>query len=51
VLLNRQSSASCIANVVVAGPAWIDFRNMADLDDVTHGFASKHNRRMRVATK
>jgi ATP phosphoribosyltransferase len=40
------------ANVVVAVPqAWIDVRNMADLDDVTTGFRAQHNRRMRVATK
>ncbi len=40
------------ANVVVAVPqAWIDVRNMADLDDVASGFREQHNRRMRVATK
>ena len=40
------------ANVVVAVPqAWIDVRNMADLDDVATAFRLKHNRRMRVATK
>ena len=40
------------ANVVVAVPqAWIDVRNMADLDDVATAFRIKHNRRMRVATK
>jgi len=40
------------ANVVVAVPqAWIDVRNMADLDDVATAFRMKHNRRMRVATK
>ena len=31
--------------------AWIDVRNMADLDDVATAFRIKHNRRMRVATK
>ena len=40
------------ANVVVAVPqAWIDVRTMADLDDVTTGFRTQHNHRMRVATK
>jgi len=40
------------ANVCVAAPqAWIDVRNMADLDDVATAFHVKHNRRMRVATK
>ena len=40
------------ANVVVAVPqAWIDVRTMADLDDVSTGFRTQHNRRMRVATK
>jgi ATP phosphoribosyltransferase len=40
------------ANVVVAVPqAWIDVRNMADLDDVGTSFHLKHDRRMRVATK
>lgn len=40
------------ANVVVAVPqAWIDVRTMSDLDDVTTGFRTQHNRRMRVATK
>jgi len=40
------------ANVVVAVPqAWIDVRTMADLDDVTTEFRTRHNRRMRVATK
>jgi ATP phosphoribosyltransferase len=40
------------ANVVVAVPqAWIDVRNMADLDDVATAFRMRHNRRMRVATK
>jgi ATP phosphoribosyltransferase len=38
--------------VVVAVPqAWIDVRNMADLDDVAPAFRLKHNRRMRIATK
>jgi ATP phosphoribosyltransferase len=40
------------ANVVVAVPqAWIDVRSMADLDDVSTEFRTRHNRRMRVATK
>jgi len=40
------------ANVVVAVPeAWIDVRDMADLDDVAISFRSKHDRRLRVATK
>jgi ATP phosphoribosyltransferase len=40
------------ANVVVAVPqAWIDVRNMADLEDVATAFRHKRNRRMRVATK
>jgi ATP phosphoribosyltransferase len=40
------------ANVVVAVPeAWIDVRNMADLDDVATAFRLKHDRRLRVATK
>ena len=40
------------ANVVVAVPqAWIDVRNMADLEDVATAFRLKHNRRMRIATK
>lgn len=40
------------ANVVVAVPeAWIDVRDMADLDDVAISFRGKHDRRMRVATK
>ena len=40
------------ATVVVAVPqAWIDVRNMADLDDVATAFRHKHDRRMRVATK
>lgn len=40
------------ANVVTAVPqAWIDVRNMADLDDVATAFRLKHNRKLRVATK
>src|SRR5713226_4585845 len=40
------------ANVVVAVPeAWIDVRDMADLDDVATSFRGKHDRRLRVATK
>jgi ATP phosphoribosyltransferase len=40
------------ANVVVAVPqAWIDVRNMADLDDVATAFRHRHNRKMRLATK
>ncbi len=40
------------ANVVVAVPqAWIDVRNMADLDDVATAFRMKHERKMRLATK
>jgi ATP phosphoribosyltransferase len=40
------------ANVVVAVPqAWIDVRNMADLDDVATAFRHQRDRRMRVATK
>jgi ATP phosphoribosyltransferase len=40
------------ANVVVAVPeAWIDVRDMADLDDVAIAFRGKHDRRLRVATK
>src|SRR6516162_9392746 len=40
------------ANVVVAVPeAWIDVRNMADLDDVATVFRLAHDRRLRVATK
>ena len=40
------------ANVVVAVPqAWIDVRNMADLDDVATAFRHRRDRRMRVATK
>jgi ATP phosphoribosyltransferase len=40
------------ANVVVAVPeAWIDVRDMADLDDVAISFRGRHDRRLRVATK
>ncbi len=40
------------ANVAVAVPqAWIDVRNMADLDDVATAFRARHDRKMRVATK
>jgi len=40
------------ANVVVAVPeSWIDVRDMADLDDVAISFRSRHDRRLRVATK
>jgi ATP phosphoribosyltransferase len=40
------------ANVVVAVPqAWIDVRNMADVDDVATAFRLKHERKMRLATK
>jgi ATP phosphoribosyltransferase len=40
------------ANVVVAvTQAWIDVRNMADLDDVATAFRLKHERKMRLATK
>jgi ATP phosphoribosyltransferase len=40
------------ANVVVAVPqAWIDVRNMADLDDVGTAFRLRHERKMRLATK
>ena len=40
------------ANVAVAVPeAWIDVRDMADLDDVAISFRSRHDRRLRVATK
>ncbi len=40
------------ANVVVATPqAWIDVRNMADLDDVAASFRARRGERMRVATK
>jgi ATP phosphoribosyltransferase len=40
------------ANVVVAVPqAWIDVRNMADLEDVAAAFRARHGHKMRVATK
>ncbi len=40
------------ANVVVAVPqAWIDVRNMADLDDVATAFRLRRGSKMRVATK
>ncbi len=40
------------ANVVVAVPqAWIDVRNMADLEEVAVEMRARHGRRMRVATK
>ena len=40
------------ANVVVAVPQyWIDVSTMADLDDVCAGYAHRHRRRLRVATK
>ncbi|HEX4408731.1 MAG TPA: ATP phosphoribosyltransferase [Xanthobacteraceae bacterium] len=40
------------ANVVVAVPqAWIDVRNMADLDDVATAFRIRNERKMRLATK
>jgi len=40
------------ANVVVAAPqAWIDVRNMADLEDVASAFHARRGERMRVATK
>jgi ATP phosphoribosyltransferase len=40
------------ANVVVAVPqAWIDVRNMADLEDVALAFRARRGERMRVATK
>lgn len=40
------------ANVVVAVPqAWIDVRNMADLDDVAAAMRQRHGRKLRVATK
>ena len=40
------------AHVVVAVPqAWIDVRNMADLEDVAAIFHARRGRRMRVATK
>jgi ATP phosphoribosyltransferase len=40
------------ANVVVAVPqAWIDVRNMADLDDVATAYRLRNERKMRLATK
>jgi len=40
------------ANVAVAVPqAWIDVRNMADLDDVATAFRLRNERKMRLATK
>jgi ATP phosphoribosyltransferase len=40
------------ANVVVAVPkGWIDASTMEDLEEIAADFHSKHNRRMRVATK
>ncbi|AMJ59088.1 ATP phosphoribosyltransferase [Bosea sp. PAMC 26642] len=40
------------ANVVVAVPqAWIDVRNMADLDDVASTMRIRQGRKLRVATK
>ncbi|MBV9286463.1 MAG: ATP phosphoribosyltransferase [Hyphomicrobiales bacterium] len=40
------------ANVVVAAPqAWIDVRNMSDLEDVASAYRAKRGERMRVATK
>jgi ATP phosphoribosyltransferase len=40
------------ANVVVAVPqAWIDVRNMADLDDVATAYRLRRGAKMRVATK
>lgn len=40
------------ANVVVAVPqAWIDVRNMADLDDVASAMRARHGKKLRVATK
>ena len=40
------------ANVVIAVPeAWLDVRNMADLDDVAAEFRARHGRRLRIATK
>ncbi|WP_020177543.1 ATP phosphoribosyltransferase [Methylopila sp. M107] len=40
------------ADVVVAVPkAWIDVRDMADLDDVAEDMRRRHGRRLRVATK
>ena len=40
------------ANVVVAAPeAWIDVRNMSDLEDVAAAYRARRGERMRVATK
>jgi len=40
------------ADVVVAVPElWIDVWSMEDLDDVAAGFAARHGRRLRIATK
>ena len=40
------------ATVVVAVPqAWIDVRDMSDLDEVAAGMRARHGRRLRVATK
>ena len=40
------------ASVVVAAPrAWIDVRNMADLEDVASTYRARRGERMRVATK
>jgi len=40
------------ADLVVAVPnAWIDVRNMPDLEDVTHDFRARHHRPLRIATK
>lgn len=40
------------ADVVVAVPeAWLDVRNMADLDEVALAYHTRHGRRLRVATK
>ena len=40
------------ADVVVAVPhAWIDVRDMTDLDDVAGEFRARHGRRLKVATK
>jgi ATP phosphoribosyltransferase len=37
--------------VVAVPQAWIDVRNMADLDDVATAFRHHHDRKLRVATK
>ena len=40
------------ANVVVAVPeCWLDVASMADLDEVSESFYSRHGRRLRIATK